>query len=63
MGRYTTVQAFADNSGSMRAVSYDQAVGASASAPAAKGPVRTEKVENPYGSTAGAGSGGELITD
>lgn len=56
MGRYTTVQAFADNSGSMRAVSYDQAVGA-ASAPAAKGPVQTEKVENPYGSTAGAGSG------
>lgn len=59
MGRYTSVQAFADNSGSMRAVSYDQAVGVSASAqPAAdRGPVITEKVDNPYGSTAGAGSG------
>jgi hypothetical protein len=60
MGRYTTIQAFADNSGSMRAVAYDQAVGASASgaAPAAaRGPVVTEKVDNPYGSTAGAGSG------
>ena len=58
MGRYTTVQAYADNSGSMRAVSYDQATGAaSASAPADRGPVITEKVDNPYGSTAGAGSG------
>ncbi|KAL3775220.1 hypothetical protein ACHAWO_007892 [Cyclotella atomus] len=60
MGRYTTIQAFADNSGSMRAVPYDQAVGAFASgaAPAAaRGPVVTEKVDNPYGSTAGAGSG------
>ena len=57
MGRYSTVQAFADNSGSMRAVSYDQAVGASASAPSNRGPVVTEKVDNPYGSTAGAGSG------
>lgn len=43
----------------MRAVSYDQAVGSAASAqPAAdRGPVITEKVDNPYGSTAGAGSG------
>ena len=57
MGRYSSVQAFADNSGSMRAVSYDQAVGASASAPSNRGPVVTEKVDNPYGSTAGAGSG------
>jgi hypothetical protein len=58
MGRYTTVQAFDDKSGSMRAVSYDQAAGTSAAAPSAnRGPVVTEKVDNPYGSTAGAGSG------
>ncbi|KAL7516283.1 hypothetical protein ACHAWX_001315 [Stephanocyclus meneghinianus] len=58
MGRYTTVQAYADNSGSMRAVSYDQATGSTASGqPADRGPVITEKVDNPYGSTAGAGSG------
>ncbi|KAL3786934.1 hypothetical protein HJC23_013269 [Cyclotella cryptica] len=58
MGRYTTVQAYADNSGSMRAVSYDQATGsATAAKPAERGPVVTEKVDNPYGSTAGAGSG------
>lgn len=61
MGRYTTVQAYADNNPSMRAVSYDQATGqtsdnATASA-ADRGPIQTEKVDNPYGSTAGAGSG------
>ena len=58
MGRYTTIQAYADNSGSMRAVSYYQAAGTSSTtAPADRGPVVTEKVDNPYGSTAGAGSG------
>lgn len=63
MGRYTSVQAYADNNPSMRAVSYDQATGAAASAsaseaaPSNRGPVQPEKVDNPYGSTAGAGSG------
>ena len=65
MGRYTTVQAYADNNPNMRAMDYHQATGtaapvaASASAappPADCGPVKTEKVGNPYGSTAGAGS-------
>ncbi|KAL7539326.1 hypothetical protein ACHAWF_006380 [Thalassiosira exigua] len=66
MGRYTTVQAYADNNPNMRAVDYAQATGtaaaasSSSSAPAAaanRGSVVTEKVDNPYGSTAGAGSG------
>mmetsp|Transcript_14434 Transcript_14434/g.27508 ORF Transcript_14434/g.27508 Transcript_14434/m.27508 type:complete len:228 (-) Transcript_14434:83-766(-) len=58
MGRYTTVQAYADNNPSIRAVPYEQATGtASAATPAERGPVQTEKVDNPYGSTAGAGSG------
>mmetsp|Transcript_8980 Transcript_8980/g.21853 ORF Transcript_8980/g.21853 Transcript_8980/m.21853 type:complete len:226 (+) Transcript_8980:103-780(+) len=68
MGRYTTVQAYADNNPNMRAVDYAQATGTAAAssssgkdaAPAAtanRGPVVTEKVDNPYGSTAGAGSG------
>mmetsp|Transcript_17969 Transcript_17969/g.32574 ORF Transcript_17969/g.32574 Transcript_17969/m.32574 type:complete len:207 (-) Transcript_17969:322-942(-) len=54
MGRYTTVQAFADNNTNMRTVPYDQAVG---SASKKEGGVKAEKVDNPYGSTAGAGSG------
>ena len=65
MGRYTTVQAYADNNPQMRAVDYSTATGTAAassgtaSAPAAanRGPVVSEKVDNPYGSTAGAGSG------
>jgi hypothetical protein len=60
MGRYTTVQAFADNNPNMRAVDYAQATGTAegaTSASASRGPLVTEKVDNPYGSTAGAGSG------
>ncbi|EJK70568.1 hypothetical protein THAOC_08057 [Thalassiosira oceanica] len=64
MGRYSSVQAFADNNANMRSVSYEQATGqgqgasASSSADSAsRGPVQAEKVHNPYGSTAGAGSG------
>mmetsp|Transcript_6116 Transcript_6116/g.13331 ORF Transcript_6116/g.13331 Transcript_6116/m.13331 type:complete len:230 (+) Transcript_6116:116-805(+) len=70
MGRYTTVQAYADNNPNMRAVDYHQATGTTAAAasssgstsaaappPANRGPVVAEKVDNPYGSTAGAGSG------
>ena len=54
MGRYSTVQAYADNNANMRAVSYEQATGSSE---VKKGAVKAEKVSNPYGSTAGAGSG------
>ena len=79
MGRYTTVQSYSDNNANVRAISYEQARGASsgggggggaasgAAAPAgassgdagsgAGGTVRADKVYNPYGSTAGAGSG------
>jgi len=59
MGRYTTVQAYADKSAGMRSISYEQATSASTSTTAANDNdfVRPEKVENPYGSTAGAGSG------
>lgn len=54
MGRYSSVQAYADNNANMRAVSYEQATGSSE---VKKGAVKAEKVSNPYGSTAGAGSG------
>lgn len=54
MGRYSSVQAYADNNANMRSVSYQQATG---SAEVKKGAVKAEKVSNPYGSTAGAGSG------
>ena len=70
MGRYSSVQAFADNHSSVRSISYEQATGVSQSSSAnnnssgsgennnvSRGPVETEKVSNPYGSTAGAGSG------
>src|SRR5210317_1219634 len=62
MGRYTTVQVHADNNPNNRVVDYAQATGAATSdgstaAAAARGPVVAEKVDNPYGSTAGAGSG------
>ena len=62
MGRYTTVQAYADNNPNMRAVDYAQATGTTASSSNSadnnnRGPVIAEKVDNPYGSTAGAGSG------
>lgn len=56
MGRYTSVQAFADNNANMRTVSYDQAAGAAAQKTGDKS-AKPEKVSNPYGSTAGAGSG------
>mmetsp|Transcript_29694 Transcript_29694/g.28550 ORF Transcript_29694/g.28550 Transcript_29694/m.28550 type:complete len:226 (-) Transcript_29694:118-795(-) len=61
MGRYTTVQSYTDNNPNMRAVSYEQAKGGVASgnkeaAAASAGAPRPDKVFNPYGSTAGAGS-------
>ena len=62
MGRYSSVQTYADNNAGMRKVPYEQAAarplvpGTSATTAAATG-VQPEKVVNPYGSTAGAGSG------
>jgi len=62
MGRYSTVQAYADNNTGVRKVPYEQAAAAASSSSgdnkqqAAAAP-RPEKVVNPYGSTAGAGSG------
>jgi len=54
MGRYSSVQAYADNNANARTVSYEQATGSNA---IKGGVVKPEKVVNPYGSTAGAGSG------
>ncbi|CAJ1934005.1 unnamed protein product [Cylindrotheca closterium] len=54
MGRYSSVQSYADNNKAVRTIPYDQATG---SAEPKKGKVVVEKVSNPYGSTAGAGSG------
>ena len=54
MGRYSSVQAYADSNANTRVVPYEQATGSAA--PKA-GVVKAEKVTNPYGSTAGAGSG------
>merc|ERR1712037_1028555 len=51
--------AYADNNPTMRLVSYEQAVGKSnvSSGKDSFKTIRPEKVTNPYGSTAGAGSG------
>jgi hypothetical protein len=65
MGRYTSVQAYADNNANVRSIPYDQATGADkikddkdgSGKEIKPGAVTTEKVSNPYGSTAGAGSG------
>lgn len=71
MGRYTSVQAYADNNANVRSIPYDQAIGGGGAgsggdnnkdgnnqqANNSKAGVVTEKVSNPYGSTAGAGSG------
>jgi hypothetical protein len=58
MGRFTTQQVYADNNPNTRRISYEQAVGGATSSstqPSANKLV-TEKVLNPHGSTAGAGS-------
>lgn len=62
MGRYTTVQTFADNNPSVAKVDYDQAALASSKIADEKrgdfgAGVSVEKVNNVMGSTAGAGSG------
>ena len=57
MGRYSSVQAYADNNQNVRSITYDQATGGGDAAASANKQVVTEKVSNPYGSAAGAGSG------
>lgn len=58
MGRYSSVQAYADNNQNVRSITYDQATGGGdGAASSANKQVVTEKVSNPYGSAAGAGSG------
>jgi Protein of unknown function (DUF1168) len=56
MGRFSQVQAFADNHNAVRKVTYEQVSGTTTT-DAAKAYMPPEKVVNPYGSTAGAGSG------
>ena len=55
MGRFTSVQSFADNNSNNRTITYDQAKGNTDGKDKSK--LVTEKVVNPYGSTSGAGSG------
>lgn len=50
MGRYSSVQSYADNAQNARTTSYEQERGSGNS-------LQTEKIVNPYGSVAGAGSG------
>jgi hypothetical protein len=62
MGRYTTIQAFADNNPGMAKLPYDEAALASSKTTDEKTGnfgtgVTVEKVNNVMGSTAGAGSG------
>jgi len=59
MGRFTSVQGFADNNSNNRSITYDQAKGNadSKNISANNQKLVTEKVVNPYGSTSGAGSG------
>jgi|AntRauTorckE5430_2_1112549.scaffolds.fasta_scaffold21625_2 hypothetical protein len=52
MGRYSSVQAYSDQKNA-RTTSYEQEKGTGTK----NSSVQTEKVHNPYGSTAGAGSG------
>mmetsp|Transcript_5994 Transcript_5994/g.14525 ORF Transcript_5994/g.14525 Transcript_5994/m.14525 type:complete len:244 (+) Transcript_5994:102-833(+) len=59
MGRFTSVQGFADNNSNNRTITYDQAKGGSTNSNSESDNKKlvTEKVVNPYGSTSGAGSG------
>jgi hypothetical protein len=54
MPRFSQIQHYADNTKGVRSIPYEQAAG---SAEVKKGKVQVEKVVNPYGSVAGAGSG------
>lgn len=63
MGRFTSVQAFSDTNSAVRQIPYEQttvAASASSASTTTAGKVvsvKPEKVVNPYGSAAGAGSG------
>lgn len=63
MGRYSSVQTYADSNANARTVSYEQATGRKVEEgnkddkSASNKLVQPEKVVNPYGSAAGAGSG------
>ena len=61
MGRFSQVQAFADHHNAVHKVAYEQVASASAAATETRSSSSSftapEKVINPYGSTAGAGSG------
>jgi hypothetical protein len=57
MGRYSSVQAYADNNPNMRQIQYNQEAKEPKAGSSSSGAVKVEKVVNPYGSTAGAGSG------
>lgn len=57
MGRFSTVQAYADNHTNVQKVSYEQATSGGNGETKKASFVQPEKVVNPYGSTAGAGSG------
>jgi Protein of unknown function (DUF1168) len=57
MGRYSSVQTYADNNAGVRKVPYEQAAARPDGGTKNKVGVQPEKVVNPYGSTAGAGSG------
>lgn len=57
MGRYSSVQSYSDNNPNMRAVTHEAATSSSGGGTGQLASLKTEKVYNPYGSTAGAGSG------
>ena len=58
MGRFTSVQGFADNNSNNRTITLDQAKGNSNNGTSGDNKkLITEKVVNPYGSVSGAGSG------
>lgn len=57
MGRFSSVQAYADSNSAIRKVPYEQAAAAASTSGTIQANVKPEKVVNPYGSTAGAGSG------
>lgn len=54
MGRFSSVQTYTDTASDKRTIPYEQVV---KNAPQQQQSVQPEKVVNPYGSTAGAGSG------
>lgn len=57
MGRFSSVQTYTDTASDKRTVPYEQARGSGSNDKQTIKSVQPEKVVNPYGSTAGAGSG------